>query len=40
MEVLIMVGFIVFLGIINLVFLKVDHLIDRVTIDQGEQKWK
>ena len=38
MEALIMVGFIVFLGIINLVFLKVDHLIDRVTIDQGEQK--
>ena len=36
MDVLIMVGFIVFLGIINLVFLKVDHLIDRVTIDQGE----
>jgi len=36
MEALIMVGFIVFLGMINLVFLKVDHLIDSVTIDKGE----
>ena len=36
MEVLILVSFIVFLGIINLVFLKVDHLIDKVTIDKGE----
>ena len=36
MEVIILVSFIVFLGIINIVFLKVDHLIDRVTIDQGE----
>jgi len=36
MEVIILVSFIVFLGIINIVFLKIDHLIDRVTIDQGE----
>ena len=36
MEVLILVSFIVFLGIINLAFLKVDNLIDKVTIDQGE----
>ena len=36
MEVLILVSFIVFLGIINLVFLMVDNLIDNVTIDKGE----
>ena len=36
MEVIILVSFIVFLGIINLLFLKVDNLIDKVTIDQGE----
>ena len=36
MEVIILVSFIVFLGIINIVFLKIDHLIDKVTIDQGE----
>ena len=36
MEVLILVSFIVFLGIIYLVFLKVDNLIDNVTIDKGE----
>ena len=40
MEVLILVSFIVFLGIINLLFLKVDNLIDKVTIDQGEWLWK
>ena len=37
MEVLILVSFIVFLGIINLLFLKVDNLIDNVTIDQGDK---
>ena len=36
MDVLILVSFIIFLGIINLTFLKVDNLIDRVTIDKGE----
>jgi len=36
MEVIILVSFIVFLGIINIVFLKIDHLIDNVTIDKGE----
>ena len=36
MEVLILVSFIIFLGIINLAFLKVDNLIDNVTIDKGE----
>ena len=36
MEVIILVSFIVFLCIINIVFLKIDHLIDKVTIDQGE----
>ena len=40
MEVLILVSFIVFLGIINLLFLKVDNLIDKVTIDQGEWVWE
>ena len=36
MEVIILVSFLVFLGIINIVFLKIDNLIDNVTIDKGE----
>ena len=36
MEVLILVSFIVLLGVINITFLKIDNLIDNVTIDKGE----
>ena len=36
MEVLILVSFIILLGVINITFLKIDNLIDKVTIDKGE----
>ena len=36
MEVLILVSFIILLGVINITFLKIDNLIDNVTIDKGE----